>query len=340
MKSRACVLAPARTTSGMHTALRVDADFAEDFLGDLYEYRHKRRWLAFLLWGTLGIAGGHRFYMDRPATGLLMLFSLGGAFVWWITDLFLVGSMVRQYNEEQERRRGDGLPPLQLDFMPPLWKDVLGRPPEWTHRWRVASRFARARRFAGDVTVLAVTGMLLGVVAKRADVWEAVFAVLVLAAVATAGSSIGRVAHVPILRGLVRWSHRMRLYYYYSTPGTPLALLFRPLTGTLLAPFRRRARAEARLYLQLGGVFTLAFLLLDFGGEVLGPVLRGEGLPGLGHVFGLWLQEATLTFVVIYAFATPIGAILTLYLLMLRTHTVPRLLSLLAAGATIWGLLL
>ncbi len=34
-----------------------------------------------------------------------------------------------------------------------------------------------------------------------------------------------------------------------------------------------------------------------------------------------------MTFFVIYAFATPIGAVLTLYLLTRRTHTVPRLLG-------------
>jgi hypothetical protein len=324
----------------MHTTLRLDADFAEDVLGDLYAYRRKRRWLALLLWGTLGLFGAHRFYLDRPVTGILMMFSLGGALLWWITDLFLIGSMVRRHNEEQARRQRDGQPPLELDFMPPLWNDVLARPPEWTYRWQAASRTARGFRFAGDVLVLSITGVLLGVVARAADVWEAVVAVLVLVAVASAGSSIGRVAHLPVLRGLVRWSHRMRLFYYYSTPGSPLALLFRPITGTFLAPFRRRARAEARLYLQLGGVFTLAFLLLDFGGEVLGPIFALQGLPSLRAVFGLWLSEATSTFIVIYAFATPIGAVLTLYLLMMRTHTVPRLLSVLAAAAILVGLLL
>jgi hypothetical protein len=324
----------------MHTTLRLDADFAENVLGDLYAYRRKRRWLALLLWGTLGLLGAHRFYLGRPLTALLMLFSLGGAFVWWITDFFLIGSMVRRHNEEQERRQRDGLPPIELGFMPPLWNDVLARPPEWTYRWRAASRTARAFRFAGDVLVLSITGVLLGVVARAADVWESVVAVLVLVSIASAGSSIGRVAHLPVLRGLVRWSHRMRLFYYYSTPGSPLALLFRPITGTVLAPFRRRARAEARLYLQLGGVFTLAFLVLDFGEEVLGPILSGQGLPSVGAVMGLWLSEATSTFIVIYAFATPIGAVLTLYLLMMRTHTVPRLLSVLAAVAIFVGLLL
>jgi hypothetical protein len=323
----------------MHDTQRVDADFAAEVLADLYAYRRKRRWVAFLLWGTLGLLGGHRFYLDRSGTGLLMLFSLGGGLLWWVVDGFLIGSMVRAHNAEQARRHSEGLPPLELSFMPPLWREVLGQSPAWTERWRTATRAARVRRFVGDLLVLLITGFALGTVAKAADVWEAVFAVAVLAGLASAGAAAGRLGHLPVFRGIIRWSHRLRLFYYYSPPGSPAALLFRPITGTFLAPFRRRARAEVKLYLQLGAVFTVAFLLLDFGGEVLAPILAGQGLPGLGDIAGLWIEEATLTFVVIYAFATPIGAVLTLYLLMLPTHLVPRLLSAVVVAAMVLGLL-
>jgi hypothetical protein len=51
------------------------------------------------------------------------------------------------------------------------------------------------------------------------------------------------------------------------------------------------------------------------------------------------VREATTTFLVIYAFATPIGAVLTLHLLMRGTHTVARVLSLLVVGAVFVGLL-
>jgi hypothetical protein len=325
----------------MHLAYRVDADFAEEVLRDLYSYRRKRLWVARALsLPPFGIIGAHRFYLGRPLTGLLMLVTFGGALLWWVVDLFLVRSMVEAHAAEQERRRREGLPPLEMSFMPPLWKEVLERPPEWTHHWRVATRFQRGRRFAGDLLVLVVTGVLLGWVAPRADVWEAVVAVLVLVVIASAGAAIGRVAHLPVLRGLVLWSHRLRLFYYFTPPGSPLALLFRPFTGTLLAPFRRRARAEAGLYLQLGAVFTLAFLLLDFGEEILGPIVMRQGLPELSSVLWLWVREAVVTFLVIYAFATPLGAVLTLYLLTFRTHTVPRMLSGLAVAAIVAGLLL
>src|SRR5690606_11752336 len=113
-------------------------------------------------------------------------------------------------------------------------------------------------------------------------------------------------------------------FYYYNAPGNPLALLFRPITATVLAPFRLRDRAEVRLYLQLGGVFTLLFLLGDLG-EAL--VANGLGALSPTSLFALWVREATLTFIVIYSFATPIGAVLTLHLLMRRTHLIPRMLS-------------
>jgi hypothetical protein len=322
----------------MDEARRVDADFAEEVLRDLYRYGGKRRWLAWLLWGTLGWFGAHRFYLDRPATALLMAFTLGGGLVWWLVDAFLLHSMVRAYDAEQALRRRTGQPPIALRFMPPLQRDVLSKPPEWTARWRQAGPTRRRARLVGDALVLVLLGVALGRVAVAADVWESIAAVLVLVVLVTAGGAAGRVAHVPVLRGLLRWSHRLRLFYYYNRPGSPLALLLRPITATVTAPFSRRDRAEVRLYLQLGAVVTVAFLILDFGEEVLGPIITQRRLPALTDVLALWLTEAVVTFVVIYAFATPIGAIITRNLLTMRTHTVPRMLSAVVVAALLLGL--
>lgn len=327
-----------RAVTGPWGADHVDADFAADVLADLYAYRPRRRWLAFLLWATLGWAGGHRYYLERPGTGLLMLMTGGGALVWWAIDGFLITGMVAAHNAEQQRRRQAGLPPVELDFMPPLTRDVLAEPPAWTVLRRTRSRARRRVRFVADVLVLLVAGISLGAVAKRLDVWEAVLAVLVLVGLSFAGSAAGRFGHLPVVHGLLRWSHKLRLFYYYNKPGNPLALLFRPVTATLLAPFRRRDKAEVRIYLQLGAVFTVGFLLLDFGGEMFAFLFAGEAGPGVASLFRLWLTEAVLTFLVIFAFATPIGAVLTLYLLVLPTHTVPRVLSVVAAAAILWGL--
>ncbi|MEX2610491.1 MAG: hypothetical protein WEA24_11130 [Gemmatimonadota bacterium] len=159
---------------------------------------------------------------------------------------------------------------------------------------------------------------------------------LVLVGFSAAGAGMGRLNHVPVLRALVRWSHRLKLFYYYNDPGTPLELLIRPLTGPVLAPFRRRARAEVRIYLQIGAVFTLVFLLLDLLEAV---VADGAGALGPRGLIRLWIREASVTFVVIYAFATPIGAVLTRNLLLQRTHRVPRVLAGLVVAAVVVGLL-
>jgi TM2 domain-containing membrane protein YozV len=321
----------------MNPHRRVDADFAEQVLAELYTYPRKRKWVAFTLWLLLGWFGGHRFYLDRHGTALLMMLSGGGLFVWWLYDGFIVKSMVDSYNADQALREQVRQPPLELDFMPPLSRDVLARPPEWTERWQEAGAGRRRLRLLGDVTVLVITAMGLGAVAKAAGVYEAVAAIIVLAGLTAAGASAGSLHHMPVFRELIRWSHRLRLFYYYNRPGTPLALLFRPVTGALLAPFRRRDRAEVKLYLQLGGIFTLLFLLLD-----LGEALAAEGIGALspGSLFGLWVKEATTTFIVIYSFATPIGAVLTLHLLMRPTLTVARVLSVLVVVAMFAGLLM
>lgn len=312
---------------------RVDPDFAADVLRDLYVYRRKRRWLAWLLWGTLGLLGVHRFYLDRPGTGLLMLFTGGGAMLWWLVDALLLPSMVRQQVQEQARREAAGLSPVELAFMPPLDPEVLARPPAWTAEWRARSPARKALRFVADLFVLVLSGVLLAAVAKETGVWEAVFAVLLLAAFASAGGALGRFAGTPVLGTLLRWSHRLRLFYYFNRPGSPPALLMRSVTASVTAPFRARDRAEVRMYLQLGAFFTVLFVLLDFGG-VLVSAAAGGGMPGLSELLELWLRQAVMTFVVIFAFTTPIGAVITLYLLLSRTHTVPRLLSGLT-GATV-----
>jgi hypothetical protein len=315
----------------------IDADFASEILTELYSYRRKNRVVAFVLWGTLGWFGAHRFYLERPVTGLAMLFTLGGGLLWWIVDAFLIGSMVKTHNDVQEARKRSGLPPIELAFMPPLSREVLARPPEWTERWQAGSRSRRWLRFAGDVMVLLVAGIGLGAVASSYGVYEAVVPVLVLTALTAAGAHGGSLSHVPVLRTLVAWGHRLRLFYYYNKPGSPLALLFRPVTGAILAPFRQRDRAEVRLYLQLGAVFTLLFMLED-----LVSALIEQGFAALGPVnlLGLWLGEVVVNFIVIFAFSTPIGAVLTLYLLVRRTHTVPRVLAALVVGAILLGLTL
>ena len=56
--------------------------------------------VAFILWlcGFVGLCGLHRFYLGRPFTGILWLFTLGLLGIGQLIDLFLLGSMVREAN--------------------------------------------------------------------------------------------------------------------------------------------------------------------------------------------------------------------------------------------------
>ncbi|HEX7037412.1 MAG TPA: NINE protein [Pseudomonadales bacterium] len=317
----------------------LDPDFAREVLQDLYSYRPKNRAAAWAFYALTGWAGGHRFYMGRVGTGLLMLLTGGGALVWWVVDGFLLEGMLAAHAAEQEQRRRDGRPPLALAFMPPLATDVLRRAPPWITRWNGRSRAARRLRLAGDVVVLFVAGLLLGALAGNRGGEEAVFAATAIIGITLLGGHAGRLDRLPLARGLVRWSHRLRLFYYYNRPGSPPELLVRGFTGAVLAPFRARARAEALLYLEVGAVFTLAFLALDVLDDVAAPLFE-MGLVALapGRLMGILLQEALMTFVLIYAFVTPIGAVLNLHLLTRPTHTVPRLLGLVALFAMALGL--
>lgn len=317
----------------MTTAVRhgLDPDFAAEVLDDLYTYRRKRKTVAYAFWLVLGWLGAHRFYLERPGTGALMLLTGGGLLIWWIADAWRLPRLVREHNAEQERRRREGLPPVELAFMPPAAADVLHEPPAWTLRWRERGRLWRAMRFTGDLLVLVGSAAALGGLTAVEGGMESAFAVVALIAVTMLGGRAAWLDRVPGARALVRWSHRLRLFYYYNAPGSPPALLIRGLTAVVLAPFRRRDRAEVRLYLELGGVSTALFLIEDVVEDLAVPLVR-EGLGALEplRLAGIWIQQGFLTFLVTYAFAAPVGAVLTFYLLTRPTHTLPRLLGILA----------
>lgn len=306
----------------------VDEDFAIEILDELYTYRRKRPTVAWLLWATLGWVGGHRFYLGREVTGLLMLFTGGGGLIWWVIDAFLIGRMVRDHNAEQSRRESLGLPPLELDFMPPLRRDVLRGPPPWLAGWNARPRSMAMLRFAGDLAVLLFAGGALGALAGVEGGAEGIVAVFALSGVTVLGGTSNRFTELPFVHSLIRWSHRLRLFYFYNRPGSPPALLLRSVIGMMAAPFRRRSRAEVEIYAQLGAVFTIGFLLFDLVPEVVIPLFR-QGAAALSpfRLVLLWAQEAFMTFLLVYAFAAPVGAVLTLYVLTRSTHTVPRLLA-------------
>jgi hypothetical protein len=122
---------------------------------------------------------------------------------------------------------------------------------------------------------------------------------------------------LPLLGELDRWSHRLRLYYRFNDPGGPLSLMVRPLVGPVTAWFRKRARAEVRLYLQLGAVFTIGFTLID--------LVQAWGADGFQA--SALLGDLFVTFFTVYAFATPIGAVLTTHLMLDRRDEIVWALS-------------
>lgn len=316
----------------------LDPDFSRDVLEDLYAYRRKRRSVAWLLWTFLGLLGAHRFYLERPFSGTVQLFTAGGAFAWWLIDAGRINGMVREHNAEQAARERDGRPPLEMEGMPALRDEELCRVPDWVTRWSKQSRTRRALRFAGDALVLLVAGTGLGALVGTDGALEAVAAVVLLAGMTSLGAGPAWLDDVPGFRALVRWTHRLRVFYYHNEPGSPPTLLLRAMLGVLWAPFRSKNRTEVRLYVELGAAFAAFFLLLDIIPEAVVPMLSASQEFQLGALLEGWLAEAISTFLFTYALAAPVGGVLTLHVLIHRTHTVPRILAVFTLVAVGLGL--
>lgn len=320
----------------------LDPDFSREVLEDLYAYRRKRPAVAWLLWASVGWLGAHRFYLGRPFSGLVQLFTGGGVLVWWLADARLINRMVRVHNAEQAHRKRSGEPPVELAFMPPLRGEALHRVPAWVVRWGERSAARRGLRLAGDVLVLLVAGTGLGamVAAEGANgALEAMVAVVLLAGMISLGAGPAWLDDLPGARALVRWTHRLRLFYWHNAPGSPPTMLLRSVVGVLRAPFRAKDRAEVRLYVELGAVFSAAFLLLDIIPEAVVPlVASGRSVDPEALIAG-WLAEALTTFFLTYALAAPVGGVLTLYLLVRPAHTLPRILAVFTVGSMALGVL-
>ena len=298
-------------------------DFSQSVLDDVYRYRTKDLRVAWALWLVTGLLGGHRIYAGKVISGLLMLATGGGGGVWWVIDAFFIKGMIEARNREQGEREAKGLPPAEMAFMPSLPSQAeLQGAPHW------AAKRQGSTRLVGDAVVLVIAGTALGAVTASRGDFEALAAVIALVAITVFGARWDPT--LPLLRDLDRWNHRLRLYYHFNDPGGPLSLMFRPLVGPLTAWFRKKARAEVRLYLQLGAVFTIGFTMLD----ILQAMGGGDGFQALSFIGDLFV-----TFFTVYAFTTPIGATLTTHLLLERRDEVVWGLSALTILAIAGGLL-
>lgn len=88
--------------------------------------------IAYLLWlgclFTPHLAGLHRLYNGKIGTGLLWLFTCGLFGAGQLVDLFLIPSMVDEYNIEARARLG--LSPTGVPFSPPaIAQTVIEKPP-------------------------------------------------------------------------------------------------------------------------------------------------------------------------------------------------------------------
>ncbi len=91
----------------------------------------RSRGVALALATILGPFGGHRFYVGKTGTGVLMALTLGGAGLWWLYDLILVASgSFRDVNDrlvtrwDVEATAAEALPPDVLDELDLLRQQV------------------------------------------------------------------------------------------------------------------------------------------------------------------------------------------------------------------------
>lgn len=292
---------------------RVDPDFSAQVIADLYRFYPRRLWLATLLATVGGIFGFHRFYCWRPLTGVLMLLTLGGGFVWWIRDLFRLRAMVADCNAQEQRRLAAGLAPRGMGFLPPRDQLQLDAPPRW------ASRHSSRKRVVGSALLLWLIGLSLGAVSGATGSWEPVLVLVVFIAASLLAARWKGMAAVPALNALTRWVHRLRLYYHTVDPGDMWLLATRPLFGLIVAPWRPRARMEVRLYLEFGAVMALPLAALD-AVELLGSDSLWAGI-------GLLISDFAQTLVYIYLFVAPAGALLNTQILLARRDLVVWCLS-------------
>jgi len=303
---------------------------AEAFDG-LFDYDRKSRLVAWPLWLFTGFLGGHRLYLGRVGTAMLMFLTGGGLLVWWVVDAFLLNGMVRAQNEEQARREREGLPPVELAAMGPVDRATLTRRPDWARpgrRWPWG--------LLADGTVLLFSGLMLGAVSRDTGDYKGMAVVAGLVFMLNLPAGLYRWRELPLVGGLVRWDLLLHAFYHNHSPGSGLARLARPITGWITSIFRPRNWTETRLYLQLGVAASMLFAAVDLTRSVAVPyVVRGAVVNPLD----LWIQGTVLTLTVIFLFTVPIGATLVKCSLLDRPRGEAWALSALTAVSVGLGLL-
>lgn len=114
----------------------------------------KSRGVALALGTILGLFGGHRFYVGKTGTGVLMAVSIGGLGMWYLYDLILIasgsfrdaqGRLVRRWDPEESLPSGP-MPAEVLDELDQLRQQVS----ELAERVDFAERLLASPRPAQD----------------------------------------------------------------------------------------------------------------------------------------------------------------------------------------------
>ena len=288
------------STAGNET----DPDFALEIVADLYRPRPRQLWIAMALALLTGIFGGHRFYCGRPWTAIAMLMTAGGALVWLVWDIAHLRQLVDDCNEEERQRQAEGLPPRGMEFMPPRTELELNDAPRW------ASRRSGRGRIIGSTLLLALIGFTLGAVSGAAETFEPIVVLVLFIMASVLSARWQGMRDIPVLNALTRWVHRLRLYYHVMDPGPLWSLATRPIIGIVLAPWRPKARAEVRLYLQFGIIIGMLLSISD----IIELLQSGGFWAGFGMLIAEFVQNLIYT----YLFVAPAGALLTTQLLLTK----------------------
>jgi TM2 domain-containing membrane protein YozV len=92
----------------------------------------KSRTVTLILGLMLGVFGGHRFYVGKIGTGLLMLCTAGGLGIWYLIDNIMIasggfrdaeGKLITRWDPDQ-RELGSGVPEELMDEIYALRTEV------------------------------------------------------------------------------------------------------------------------------------------------------------------------------------------------------------------------
>jgi len=313
----------------------VDAQVQNRLYRELHRYPRKNRTVTRLLWLVTGFAGGHRYYLGQIGKAVLMTLTGGGLLIWWLIDGFYVARMVDAYNDEQGRREAADDPPIGMDFVPKVAPDVLGEFPAWHNPPAGRRRMRKALGLVADAGMLSMFGYILGRFTVETGVWSAALAVFALVVMINFAEGLVMRLHLPLVREMIRWDYKLRLFYHFNKPGRALALLFRGALGLLYAPFSRKNRTEVKLYLEVAGLFTVVAVLYKLITGYYFSFLTDFDIEPL---FDNWVKGMLLGFIAAYLFAAPIGATLMKHTLLRRPNYVRWGLSAVALGFLLVGL--